>query len=63
MINHRGAVYDENEIELLCQIEPGVICDENQTGQQHNQSIGLVYAKIKIELLGTIWSNVLYDEY
>ena len=63
MIDHRGAVYTKNETKLLCHIEPSAVCDENQTRQQRNQSIVLVYAKIEIELLGLIWLEALYDEY
>lgn len=31
-----SVVYDENEIELLRPIRPGVDCDENQIGKRHD---------------------------
>ena len=36
LTNHTSTVYDENETELLRPIELGAVCDENQTGQQHD---------------------------
>ena len=62
MIDHTSAVYTEYEIELSCLIKLGTICDENQTGQQRDQSIGLVYDEIKTEQSRPIWSSeVCYE--
>lgn len=36
--------------------------DKNQTRQQHDQSIDLVYAKTKNELSRLIWPGAVYDE-
>ena len=38
MIDCKVAVYDGNDIEQLGSIRPGVVFDENQTRQGHNQS-------------------------
>ena len=37
MIDHIGTLYAPNETELSCLIKPGKVCDENQTGQQHDR--------------------------
>ena len=55
MINGISAVYVENETKLPCLIWPGVVYDENQTTQWHDQSIGLVYTEIETKLSGPIW--------
>ena len=38
VIDHTGAVYAENKIELSWPIEPGAICDKNQIGQWRDRS-------------------------
>ena len=49
MNDHTSAIYTINEIELSCSIRLRAVYDENQTEQQHNQSIGLVYMeKLKL---------------
>ena len=62
MTNHTSAIYTENDNELSQLIVLGAICDENQTEQWHDQSIGPVYGKIKTELLRSIWSGAVWDE-
>ena len=52
--NRTNMVYDENKTKFPYQIRPSAVCDENQTGQRRDQSIGLVYAKIETELSGPI---------
>lgn len=54
MTKWTSVVYAENNIELSWLIGLGMLYDESQTRKQCDQSIGLLYAEIKTELLGTI---------
>lgn len=62
IIEQTSAVYIENDIKLLWPIESGFIYDENQIGQWHDHSIGLIYIKTKTKLSTPIEWATLYDE-
>ena len=49
-----SVVYAKNGIKLSWLIRSSVLYEENQIGQWHDQSIGLLYAKIETELLGHV---------
>ena len=38
MVNRTSVFYAENDTKLSGPIRPGAVCDEKQTGQQHDRS-------------------------
>ena len=60
--NRIDAVYAQNETQLLYLIILGAVCDENETGQRRDQSIGLVHVETEAELLGVIRLTTICDE-
>ena len=62
MTDYICAVNIDNDTELSWLIEPGVIYEKNQTGNDVIDCIGVVYTKTKTELLGPIRSSAVCDE-
>lgn len=62
MTDCTNAVYVENDTELSLLIGPSVICDENQTGNDVIDYIGVVYTETETEMLGPIRPSDVCDE-
>lgn len=62
MFAHIGAVYADNDIELLWPIRSSVDYDKSQIGQLRHWSYRCVYAENEIELLWPIESGMVFDK-
>ena len=57
MIDRMGLVYTEIKIELLEPIWSGVVCDENQINQWHDQSYRCGLRRIQNWVVMTDWTG------